>query len=140
MIDQDPIGTSKRRRRKQVRFGSLTPVCVLCGNGRIHELTAQTPDWLRERIPPERLIELHHAVGEQHDPDLVVPVCRNCHASLTEGLAQAGITMLPQHEPKALVALMLDALAYFFELLVDSLRRWAQYLRNSLAAESTSGK
>jgi hypothetical protein len=135
MIDQNPVKTAVRRRRKQERLGSLSPFCVLCGNGDIETLVPVTPDWLRQRIPPERLIELHHVVGEQHDSDVVVPLCLNCHRIVTEGLAKAGVSMHPEPQPRERVALMLDALAVFFEFLVKSLRQWAEYLRKSITEE-----
>jgi hypothetical protein len=140
MNDQDPIKTAVRRRRKQERFGDVKPFCILCGNGTIETLARARLDWLEERIPPERLIELHHVVGENHDPNLVVPLCMNCHRVVTEGLARAGVSMLPEPEPGERVALMLDALAVFCQFLVDSLRKWAEFLRKSVAGEITGGQ
>jgi len=136
-MNNEPIKTAVRRRRKQERFGRLNPICVICGNGNLETLAEVTPEWLRQRVPPERLIELHHVFGQQSEPRAVIPVCMNCHRSLTERLAQAGISMRPPNEPREFVALMLDALALFFESLVEALRRWAVYLRNSIASEAT---
>jgi hypothetical protein len=126
-VDKNPILTARRRRRRQERFGSLNPVCVVCGCKEIEKLAATTIEWLSHRVS---LFELHHPVGHHHDPDLVVPLCMNCHRAATEGLAQAGVTMNTVYEPNERVALMLDALSTFFELLVTSLRRWAKFLRD----------
>jgi hypothetical protein len=135
MIEATQIKTERRRRRRQVRFGVENPTCILCGNGEIETLAAKRLGWLERHLPPEVFIELHHPVGWNYDPNLVVPVCMNCHRIVTEGLARAGISMRPEPEPRERVASMLDALAVFFELLVDSLRRWAEYLRKSIAGE-----
>jgi hypothetical protein len=59
----------------------------------------------------------------------------NCHRRVTEGLAQTGISMRPEPEPRERVALMLDALALFFEFLVNSLRQWAEYLRKNISGD-----
>jgi hypothetical protein len=107
---------------------------VLCGCPDLEKLTAVTPKWLAARLGTD-LFELHHPVGKQHDPNLVVPLCMNCHRFATESLARAGVSMRPIREPQELVAVMLEALAAFFELLVTSLRQWAQYLRNSITRE-----
>jgi hypothetical protein len=140
MTEQTGIKTARRRRLKQERFGTLNPVCVLCGNGEIERFTAKPLGWLEERIPPERLIELHHVAGQNHDPNLVVPLCMNCHRTVTEGLARAGVSMRPQPEPREQIATILEALAVFFEYLVDSLRKWAEYLRKSIAGDTTDAQ
>jgi hypothetical protein len=134
MTNHNKIKTAIRRRGKQERFGSLNPFCVLCGNGTIETLAAVRLDRLQPRLSPARLNELHHVVGQHHDPNLVVPLCRNCHCMVTEGLAQADVSMRPESEPRERVAVMLDALAVFLEFLVNSLRQWAGYLRKSITA------
>jgi hypothetical protein len=126
-VDKNPILTARRRRRRQERFGSLNPVCVVCGCKEIEKLASTTIGWLFQRA---NLVELHHVVGHHHDPDLVVPLCMNCHRAATESLAKAGVTMNPVCEPHERVALMLDGLSTFSELLVTSLRGWAKFLRD----------
>ncbi len=71
-------------------------------------------------------------VGKNNDPNLVVSLCLNCHRTATEGLARAGVSMRSESDPIARVAQMLDALAAFFEMLVDVLRRWAELLRDRI--------
>lgn len=140
MIDEDPIRTDGRRRRKQKRLSSSHPVCVLCSCSDIEALTAVTPEWLKERgvIIPPGLLEMHHVVGEKHDSDFVVALCLNCHRRVTEALDQGQITMQPKRDSRELVALMLDALAIFLDMLVAAIRRWAEVLRQSLMQESTN--
>lgn len=127
-MDRDPIKTDIRRRRTQKRLGCEQPICVLCGHPGIESLTSVSPDWLKKHG-----IEWHHVVGKKRDTGLVISLCFNCHRAATEGLARAGVTMLAETDPKTLVAQVLDALAVFFEMLVDALRRWAELLRTSIS-------
>jgi hypothetical protein len=129
LMNIDPVKTAKRQRKRQERFGTLTPVCVLCGCDDLVKLAAVTVGWLSR-------FQMHHVVGRNHDPELVVPICLNCHRGVAEGLAQAGVSMDAIGEPRERVALMLDALSTFFELLVEALRRWAASLRACDSKES----
>lgn len=134
MIDNNPISTAGRRRRRQKRFWSDNPTCVLCGEPNLERLTPVSLDWLKaHRV----LIQFHHPVGVQNDPEFEVPVCHNCHAMAHEGLAQAGISMRRETNPKTRVAVMLEALAVFLEILADAVRRWARILREAIVSEST---
>jgi hypothetical protein len=130
VIDNDPIKTDGRKKRIQDRFGNSKPNCVLCGCPDMEALTPVTLGWLKAHG-----IELHHVVEERRDPDFVVPLCLNCHRKVTEGLARAGISASSAREPRELVAQMLEALAVFFEFLIDALRRWAEILRKSITQE-----
>jgi hypothetical protein len=133
MIDNDPIATAGRRRRRQKRFLIDNPTCLLCGEPNLECLTPVTLDWLKaHRV----LIEMHHAASEQNDPEFVVPVCLNCHRKVTEGLAQAGVSMRRESNPKTRVAVMLEALAVFLSMLADAVRRWAALLRQSTPLEA----
>jgi hypothetical protein len=131
VIDQNPIKTDVRRRKRQDRFDCATPRCLFCGYPDIEALTGVTLEWLNSHgsCAPKSLTELHHVVGKKRDADLVVPLCLNCHRGVTEGLAKAGISMHAERESKTLVASMLDALASFLEFLVSALRQWAELLR-----------
>jgi hypothetical protein len=123
-MDRDPNRTAIRLARRLERLGP-DPVCVLCGYLDPFAL-----------IPILRtLLEKHHVVMEAHDGELTAPVCRNCHAVATEKLLQERIS--PQFEPdnRIRIALVLTALAVFFEMLAPALRRWAEQLREEPNAE-----
>ena len=64
-------------------------------------------------------------VGRAHDPDFIVPICRNCHAEVTEGRFQEGVSMRPELDPNKREALRLRSLAMFHEKTAQALRRWA---------------
>ena len=122
-MDQNPIKTDGRRRRRQERFGNLNPKCVLCGCPELETFTPVSPGWLEAHG-----IEFHHVVAADRDSELVVPLCLNCHRTATEELAQADIDMICETDPDKRVASMLKALAAFLEQVVDALRRWAKTL------------
>lgn len=123
-LDRDPIKTDTRRRRREDRFPDSNPRCVLCGHPNLEAIKSVTVGWLKSRG-----IELHHVVGRAREPDLVVPLCLNCHRRATEGLTQAGVEMIAETDTRLRVASTLDGLAAFFEMVVDALRKWAADLR-----------
>lgn len=127
-IDNDPIGTAGRRRRRQKRFPIENPSCLLCGEPNLECLTPVTFDWIKaHRI----LIELHHPSREQNDPDFVTALCLNCHRKAEEGLAQAVIGVRCEPNPQKRVAVMLDALAVFLDMIAAAVRRWAALLKQA---------
>jgi hypothetical protein len=128
MIDNDPIGTAGRRRRRQKRFSVENPVCLFCGEPNLECLSPVTLAWLKAH---QVLLEDHHVVGNKSDPDFVVPLCLNCHRLVTEGLAQAGISMNRESNPQKRVAVMLEALAVFLDMLAAAVRRWAALLKQA---------
>ena len=131
MIDQQPVDTAVRRRRREARLGDGPRVCILFGQAHLENFVSVTGDWLKARGASDRLLEDHHLVGKRRDPKLTVPLCRNCHGDATESLATAGISMLAERDSRSRVATILDALAVFFEMLVNALRRWAHELRTN---------
>jgi hypothetical protein len=81
------------------------------------------------------LLERHHLAGAANDPLLIVTVCRNCHARLSEANRNSGIELRRDPERvslERLVAVLLG-LADFFELLMVSLRWWAEELGEAIA-------
>ncbi|MDQ3692161.1 MAG: HNH endonuclease [Chloroflexota bacterium] len=119
----DPIRTDVRRTHRARRFGP-DAACVCCG------LT--TPETL---IAADRsILEAHHVCGRANDGGLTVPVCRNCHAILTEGQRAGGATFTA---PPTVLHQVAAALASFFAFLADMAERgmaWAGALL-SLSAE-----
>ena len=135
-MDRDPIKTAARARRRHERHGGDPSVCLLCGYSDLVALVRVSPDWLMAHGVPRSLLEEHHLAGRKHDPELTVPLCRNCHAEATEGLLRAGVSMRPEPNPIARVALQLDAQAIFHEALAASERRSAELLRKNFQGRS----
>lgn len=116
-MSSNPIAAAGRRRQRELRFGA-NPACARCGMTEINAL-----------VPVRRgLLEAHHVCGRANDASLTVPVCRNCHAVLTEGQRSAGVSFDP---PPTLLHQVAAALLSFFAMLHDLSERgmaWAHGL------------
>jgi hypothetical protein len=135
-MDNNPIATAGRETRRLERLGSGPLVCILCGYTDAVALIAVKPEWLLANGVPRTLFERHHFLGEVHDPNAKVLICRNCHAKVTEGLLRADVSMRPEPHPVLRVALMLEASAVFHEEEAAALRRAATLLRKTIKEES----
>jgi len=80
-------------------------------------------------------LERHHIGGKANDGSLLVIVCRNCHAKLSEGQRDSGVALHSDPERTSLERLesVLRGLADFFALLVESLRGWADELVRTIS-------
>lgn len=110
-----------RTAKRDARLGGEDAVCVLCKFSDRDAL-----------VPTKRtLVEAHHVLGRQYDGKITVPLCRNCHAIVTEKLRRAGVSMQP---PPTLLerlvnllraaGVMLVALGQAFLDCADDLVRW----------------
>jgi len=135
MGNQHPIRTARRNALREERLGK-DAFCLFCGYGCLESLTQVSRKWLESKgVSPDwikRLLEVHHGVGEAHDPDLLITLCLNCHREITEGVAREGVSMHPEKNVPKLVALMLRATAVLFECLAKSYRKWANLLENEV--------
>ncbi len=129
-MDRDPIGTDARHTQRLERLGPGPYSCLFCGVDDPILLIRKPLSWLKARVP-KRLLEEHHLVGRNNDPNLTVLLCHNCHFSAHEGYLQAGISMRPEPDPILRVATMLEGLAVFLKILATALLGWAELLRNS---------
>lgn len=77
--------TAVRAARRARRFGA-DAVCVLCGFSNPIALI----------LVSRTLLEEHHVYGANNDDNTRVPLCRNCHALVTEGIQATGATMRKQ--------------------------------------------
>ncbi len=137
MIDKDPIRTAIRRTRQHARLAGGTPACLLCGYANPVALISVTPHWLKAHgvVVQRSLLDKDHIVGKKHDPELTAPLCRNCHAEKTDGLLQAGVSMRPELDPLARIALKMEAEAVFHEMLAAAKRRDAVLIRRLINPE-----
>lgn len=117
------VGIAAREIRRERRFGPGA-ACARCGI-----TTSET------LVPIKRsILEAHHICGRENDASLTVPVCRNCHATLTEGQRAAGVVFA---EPPTLLHQIAAALTSIFAMLHDLSERgmqWAHAL-SMLAAD-----
>ena len=123
MNDQKPIRTARREARRVRRLGTDCPICLYCGCSEIALLRPVT----------KRFLEEHHLLGEAHDPDATVFLCRNCHYLATENLLRADASMLPEQDPIRRTVMMHRALYVHHRMLSDSHLRIARSLEEFLA-------
>ncbi|GEM_PF-1447362 len=98
----DPLANETRRSKRELLLGE-NPTCLLCGIANVDALMPV----------PRSILEAHHVCGRANDGDLTVPLCRNCHAEVTEGYREAGV---PLNRPPTLLhklAAILRALGAF---------------------------
>ena len=117
MREKDPIQNDIRKRRWTRRFGPK-PICVLCRFDRPEGLV----------LVPWSMIEGHHVFGKAHNPDVKVPICRNCHAIVTELNRRTGVSMDPPADLLEHVIAVLRALGTFFPLVGDAFFKLADQL------------
>jgi hypothetical protein len=146
VIDNDPIGTAGRTIKRLYESGGCPPVCLICCY--VSEVAVKPRRLSREQAKPilkvlvsergiqdsilKMLLENDHVYGRNHDPEFIVPLCRNCHAEVTEDRLRAGISMRPESNPIARVVLMLESETLFFERLLPARRRLLDELRRAL--------
>lgn len=122
-MDVNPIATSGRRARREQRFDP-NAACVHCGITTLETLVSVK----------RRFLEDHHVCGRANDEALTMPVCRNCHAVLTERQQAAGVTFTT---PSTVLHQIAAALTSFFAMLHELCERgmdWAHAL-SGLASE-----
>lgn len=106
-----------RNEKRLQKLGSDKPVCCLCGYADPISL-----------IKADRtLLEKHHLAGRHEGP--IVPLCRNCHAELTE-IQQSEDRKFnaPERSPLEAAAAFLEGLAVVFRYLAESLAYLANWL------------
>jgi len=110
MHNENPIQRTGRRKARERRLG-MDAVCVLCLHPQLEALT----------LVRRTLLEAHHVLGEVNAPDILVPLCRNCHAKVTEQLLDAGASMKESPTLLDRIVSMIRALAAFFHELAKML-------------------
>lgn len=123
----NPIKNELRKQRRTEKLGE-NAACARCG--------ITTPEALI--MVGHSLLEAHHVVGKAHDCDLTVPLCRNCHAEVTEGARDAGASMRPAGSIWERVVMMLRALGSFFLCLGQHLIQWAGELAEAIEGEKSN--
>jgi hypothetical protein len=116
---QNPARAARRKTELRERLGADQPICIYCGYSELVAL---------RRVSAKELPE-HHVLGRNHDPDLTVIACLNCHAVMHERLTDAGVELEPVLDPKERVAMMLLAEAVHHEMLANSKRKQAELLK-----------
>jgi hypothetical protein len=105
---------SARRRAEFVSNGYDIPTCALCGLDEIG------------------LLQLHHLAGDAND-ELQAPLCLNCHTEQSDLQEDyVGIDLRrrdPERTRRLRLAALLEGLANFFSVLIQTLRSYAAWCR-----------
>ncbi len=126
-MDRDPNRTALREARRLQGLGDTPSICAFCSyEGPVIPVTIR---WLKAHGVPKKLLEDHHPRGRKHDPELTIPLCRNCHWQCTEGLLREGISMRFERDQRERIAISLEAQAAFFEDFAKAQRRLADRVR-----------
>jgi len=115
---RNPARAARRKTELRERLGIEQPNCIYCGY----------PELVALRRVPATLLPVHHVLGQNHDPDLTVIACLNCHAVAHELFDDAGVVLEPVSDPVTRVATMLRAEAVHLEMLAESKRKQAALL------------
>jgi hypothetical protein len=113
-MSYDPMGATGRKHRRRRKFGSDAR-CISCGVSNPTLLVAVKRTWF----------EHHHPLGEQHEPRLTVPVCRNCHAILSAAQVDDGVPLVSQPTLLERLIAIFQAFVSFLAALVKILLEWA---------------
>jgi hypothetical protein len=118
MTLRNPVRAARRKTELRDRLGAERPTCLYCGYAELLAL----------RRMPRKFLPEHHVYGRNHDPNLVVFACLNCHALMHEYISDANVELQTESNPVLRVATMLRAEAVHFEMLANSKRRQAGLL------------
>jgi hypothetical protein len=129
MKDKNPLATDARNAERLRKFGPGPHRCLFCDLADPLLLYRKTFRWVTDRVP-RSVLELHHVLGRNHDPDCIVSLCVLCHFSVSQGYLQAGIELRHEPNPQKRVEHMLRAEATFLRQLADRNCRWAAILTN----------
>lgn len=125
MSEDQPIQNDARRTARRKKLGP-DAVCILCGQPQLETL-----------VPVARsLLEAHHVLGKEHNGKVTVPLCRNCHAIVTEKLQQVGASMERADALPDRIVAMLRALGAFLLLLGEAVLNLALELSQYIRAHS----
>jgi hypothetical protein len=105
-----PLKAARRKKQRMQRLSVEQTFCWACGC---------TDPFVLRRVTYS-FLEKHHVLGRANDSDLTVPLCFNCHALITEGLFQAGVTMERESDPTKFALNLLKGFAVHFEMLTQS--------------------
>ncbi len=114
----NPARSARRKTELSEKLGSENRVCFYCG---CTELVAL-------RRVSRKLLEEHHFLGRNDDPDSTIWLCRNCHALAHENLLDAGVDLQATADPIQRIARTLRAEAVHLEQLARAKRMQAEVL------------
>lgn len=123
MTSSTPMKTAARQAARDRRLGPEA-ACMRCGIANRGTL-----------LPVSRtLLEAHHVFERANDETLTVPLCRNCHAILTEGQRSAGLDFEAPPTLLHQLSAILTGLFLFLREVAERGLLWVDGLRALIAA------
>jgi hypothetical protein len=124
MKNINPLRTARRKAQRLAKLLAKPgdpPICLGCG--------CSEPMLLRPITKPffethRRFFEEHHVFGWRHDSITTLALCFNCHALVTQGLFQAGVTMKREQNPLKFAKIVFRAMAVHLRMLSDACWRF----------------
>ena len=101
-----------RKQKRLETLGSNHPTCTICGED----------SW--------ECLEQHHISGKDYSDDLC-NICRNCHRKLSDSQYDHPKKISAENITLENIGHLLIGLADFFELLVERLKEYGQFLIQS---------
>lgn len=114
MTEKNAAQAAARAAKRKQKLGP-DAVCVLCG---FSDASALDPVSCST-------VEKHHVLGREHDGKATLPVCANCHRSLTVAVRDAGADMKASPEVLECVVNVLRALGTCLIEVGRALIEWA---------------
>jgi hypothetical protein len=124
--------------RKARRLGKLLvkpgerPVCLFCGCSEPMLLRPLTKDLFEKH---RSFFEEHHVFGWMLDSYTTLALCFNCHALVTEGLLQAGVSMTRETDPIKFAQAIFRAQSVHHRMLSEACWRFANLLGGKTQSE-----
>jgi hypothetical protein len=126
MKNVHPLRAAQRKAQRLAKLLSKPgdhPACLFCGYSEPMVLRPLTQQFVEKH---RRFFEEHHVFGRTHDPITTVALCFNCHALVTEGMLQAGVSMKRERDSVKFAQIVFRALAVHLRMLSDACWRFSR--------------
>jgi hypothetical protein len=131
MKNVNPLRTARRKAQRLAKLFAKPgdhPICLGCG---CSEPMLLRPITKRVFEKHRRFFEEHHVFGWRHDSITTLALCFNCHALVTEGLLQAGVTMKREPNPLKFAITVFRAMGVHHRMLSDACWKFARLIDQS---------
>jgi len=136
MKNINPLRTARRKAQRLAKLLAKPgdhPICLGCGCSEPMLLRPITKQFFENH---RRFFEEHHVFGWMRDSITTLALCFNCHALVTEGLSQAGVTMKRESNPLKFAMIVFRAMAVHLRMLSDACWRFASFIDQSGAQDA----
>ena len=136
MKNVNPLRTARRKAQRLAKLFAKPgdrPICLPCGCSEPMLLRRITRQFVEKH---RRFFEEHHVFGWMHDSITTLALCFNCHALVTEGLFQAGVTMKREPNRLKFATIVFRAMAVHLRMLSEACWKFASLIDQSGARDA----